>query len=322
MKAVVVDKYGGPEVLRVKDVEKPYPKKGELLVKLYAAGVNPVDTYLRNGTQGYAPKLPWTPGLDGAGVLEAIGAETPVPEGIQVGSRVYTAGSLSGTYAEYCLCGPDQVFLLPEELDWREGASLGIPYFTAARALFTKGNVSAGESLLVHGASGGVGLAALQLAADINVRAAGTASSDSGRKLVETCGAACFNHHDAMHIAQIQDYFGGAVNIIIEMLADVNLADDLTLLSSGGRVVVVGSRGKIDIEPRFLMTTESMVVGVRVLQATKEEKKQYARRIAAGAKTGKVKPPVAKEYSLEQAGEAHRQIIKGPHAGNFLISIG
>ncbi len=318
MKAVVVEKYGGPEVLTVREVNKPKPKTGQVLIKFHAAGINPVDTYLRSGTQGYSPKLPWTPGLDGAGIIEAVGDGV---KGMEAGTPVYTAGSLTGTYAEYGLCSPGQVFLLPGNLNWQEGASLGVPYFTAARALFTRGNIAHGKSVLVHGASGGVGSAALQLAAEYNLTLMGTAGSETGRQLVESLGAACFDHRDKDYIASIRKHCGGGVDLIIEMLADKNLDNDLDLLAADGLVIVVGSRGRIEIAPRKLMNAESSITAMTVRNSTPEERLYYSSFISRGAETGRIKPPINKVFSLETAAEAHIQIMKGPHAGNLVIDL-
>lgn len=320
MRAVIVTEYGGPEVLVVRDVPEPVPGPGRILIKLHTAGVNPVDSYLRSGAQGYSPTLPFTPGMDGAGTIEDVGDGVI---GYAGGDRVYVAGSVTGTYAEYCLCSPGQVFPLHEKLDWAEGACLGVPYFTAARALFTRGGASPGESVLVHGASGGVGLACLQLAAPRGITVYGTAGSGEGEALVRKNGAAeCFSHRDSGRFEAVREATGGpGVNLIVEMLADVNLDDDLKILAPGGRVVVVGSRGRIEISPRDLMSSESVVMGVRMPMATLEERREYARYIDEGVLSGSVRPPVAAGYSLEEAGEAHRKVMKGPHSGNVVLEI-
>lgn len=320
MQAIIVTEYGGPEVLVVRDVPKPIPGPGRILVKLHTASVNPVDSYLRSGAQGYSPTLPFTPGMDGAGTVEDVGDGVI---GYAGGEEVYIAGSVTGTYAEYCLCSPGQVFPLPEKLDWAEGASLGVPYFTAARALFTRGGASPGESVLVHGASGGVGLACLQLAAPRSITVYGTAGSREGEALVRKNGAAeCFSHRDPGRFKAIREATGGSgVNLIVEMLANINLDGDLKILAPGGRVVVVGSRGRIEISPRDLMNSESVVMGIRMPLATLEERREYARLIDEGVQSGSVRPPVVAVYSLEEAGEAHKTVMKGPHAGNVVLEV-
>lgn len=145
MRAVRVRSAGGPEVLRVEEAPDPVPGPGEVLVRVRAAGVNPVEVYLRAGTHHRTPPLPWTPGSDGAGEVEAVG---PGVRGVSPGDRVYTGGSLTGTYAERCLCREDQVHPLPARLSFAQGAAVHVPYATAFRALHRKARLRAGEVLL------------------------------------------------------------------------------------------------------------------------------------------------------------------------------
>ena len=315
MKAIVVERYGSPEELRLQEIPRPVPASDQILLRLEAAGVNPVDTYLRSGAQGYTPKLPFTPGMDGAGIVEAVGKSV---QSFQPGDRVYVAGSLTGTYSEYCLANPAQVFPLPRTLDFAQGACLGVPYFTAARALSTE-SLLTGKSVLIHGASGGVGTACLQLAAGTGCTLLGTASSEEGRQLVESCGARCYSHNDPNRFDAIQEYLGGGVDLIIEMLADVNLNDDIALLAPKGRIVVVGSRGRIEMAPRDLMRSEGSISAVRMPFATSEERHCYAALVQEGAEAGHVKPHIARRFSLEDAAAAHKAIIDGPHCGNLVI---
>ncbi|MDF1569016.1 MAG: NADPH:quinone reductase [Spirochaetaceae bacterium] len=317
MNAVVISEYGGPEVLTLTHIPKPQCGPGRILVKFHAAGVNPVDTYLRSGAQGYEPKLPYTPGMDGAGTVEEVGDGVI---GFDIGMRVYCAGSITGTYAEYGLCAPNQLFKLPDELNWSEGASLGVPYFTAARALFTRGSASAGDVVLVHGASGGVGSACLQLAAGKGMTVFGTAGSTAGAALVALSGARCFDHRDPGRFDALREASGGrGVDLIIEMLANVNLDDDLKLLSPGGRVVVVGSRGRIEITPRDLMSVEGDIRGLKMPNTGPEDRRDYAKMIEKGIRDGYLKPPIAGDFSLGEAGAAHETIISGPHSGHLVL---
>ena len=315
MRAIVVARYGNPEELQLQEIPQPDPGPDQIVVHLEAAGVNPVDTYLRSGAQGYAPALPFTPGMDGAGTVEAVGKNI---RSFEPGARVYVAGSLTGTYAEYCLANPDQVFRLPGELDFAQGACLGVPYFTAARALRASSEL-AGKSVLIHGATGGVGTACLQLAAGKGGTLLGTAGSEEGLRLVENCGARCYNHHDPNRFAAIRHDLGGGVDLIIEMLADVNLNDDIALLAPKGRIVVVGSRGRIEIAPRDLMRSEGSISAVRMPLSSGEERRRYAESIQKGAEDGHIKPPIARRFALEAAAAAHKAIISGPHCGNLVI---
>src|SRR4029077_20314576 len=173
----------------------------------------------------------------------------------KAGDRVYTAGSINGTYAEFALCKTEQVHRLPENVSFAQGAAMGTPYATAYRGLFQRADAKPGETVLVHGASGGVGTAAVQLARARGLRGFGTAASDEGRKLAREQGAhEVFDHRAPDHFEQIMKSTGGrGVDVIVELLANVNLAKDLTMLAKGARVAIIGSRGRVAIDPRDAM---------------------------------------------------------------------
>lgn len=252
MKAIRIHAFGPPEVMQLEDVPAPTPGQGQVMVRLAAIGVNPVDTYIRSGTYRPDLPLPYTPGLDGAGVIAAIG---PGVKHRQPGDRVYVAWSVSGTYAEQVLCSEFQSHPLPEGVTFAQGAALGVPYCAAYRALFQRARALAGETVLVHGASGGVGLAAVQMARAAGLRVIGTAGSDAGVRLVLGHGAHhALNHHKTDYLAELPELTcGQGVNIVLEMLANVNLDRDLGIVATGGRIVVIGSRGRIEIDPRGAM---------------------------------------------------------------------
>src|SRR5260221_5608416 len=161
MKAIIVREFGEPEVMKLEDVPTPEPSGTQVLVRIKAAGVNPVDTYLRTGLYAHAPKLPYTPGKDAAGVVDAVGSDVTK---YKFGDRVYTADSVTGTYAEFALCEERQLGHLTDNVGFEEGAGVWTPYATAFRALFQKAGAKEGETVLIHGASGGVGIAAIQWA--------------------------------------------------------------------------------------------------------------------------------------------------------------
>src|SRR5438552_7031959 len=177
MKAICVHEFGGPDVLRLEEVPTLRPGPGEMLVRMHAVGINPVETYIRAGTYGRLPELPYTPGNDGAGVVEQVGAD--VSE-FKAGDHVYTAGSISGTYAEFALCKKEQVHPLPANVSFAQGAAMGTPYATAYRGLLQRAEAKPGETVLVHGASGGVGTVAVLLAGARGLRVVGKAGSDEG----------------------------------------------------------------------------------------------------------------------------------------------
>ena len=326
MRAVRVHSFGDPEVLQLEKVAdlRP-PDQGEVLVRLRAAGVNPVDTYLRSGQYAALPPLPYTPGSDGAGVVEAVGPTRAGGAGqgpvLAVGDRVYTSGSLTGTYAETALCPADHVHPLPAATTFTAGAALGVPYATAYRALFQRGQARAGELVLIHGASGSVGLAAIQFAVAAGLEVHGTAGSAAGRDLVAAQGAAKVADHSAPgYAAELLALTGGrGYDVIVEMAAHAGLADDLGLLARGGRVVVVGSRGPVEIAPRDLMSRDADVRGMLLFIAAPKELAEAYAAIDVGLGTGTLRPVIAREVPLADAPRAHREILAGPALGKLVL---
>jgi len=309
MRAIRVREFGDPDVLRLEDLPEPRPIDDEVLVRVQAAGVNPVDTYVRAGAYGKLPALPYTPGSDAAGVRQDDGA------------RVYVVGALSGAYAEYALCRRDQVHPLPDRLSFAQGAALGVPYVTAYRALFQRAKALPGEVVLVHGASGGVGLAALQFALAAGLVVVGTAGSDAGRALIAAQGVArAFDHRDPLHLrAALATTGGRGFDLIIELLANVNLGDDLTALAPRGRVVVVGSRGTVELDPRDLMNAEGAVLGMLLPNAAAEDLAAAHAAIATGLRDGSLRPVVSRELPLAQAARAHRLVMERPSLGKIVL---
>jgi NADPH:quinone reductase len=318
MRAIVVREFGEPEVLKVEEAPRPEPGPGELLVRVRAAGVNPADTYMRSGAYAAKPSLPYTPGTDGAGVVEAVGAGI---DRVAVGDRVYLARSLGGTYAEYALALESQVHPLPEALGFAQGAALFVPYATAYRALFQLGRARSGETLLVHGASGGVGIAALQFAAAAGLAAIGTAGSERGRELVLHEGAAhVLDHRDPRRREEVLRLTGGrGVDLILEMLANENLGIDLTMLARGGRVVVIGSRGEAKVNPRDLMSRDAAVFGMLLWNVPETAEAEAHGAIADGLARGALRPVVGTELPLERAPEAHRKVLEPGAYGKIVL---
>ncbi|XP_009992869.1 PREDICTED: quinone oxidoreductase [Chaetura pelagica] len=319
MRAVRVFEFGGPEVLKLQaNVSVPDPTENQVLIRVHACGVNPVETYIRSGSYARKPALPYTPGSDVAGVVAGVGERVTA---FQKGDRVFTVGTISGGYAEYAVAAADRVFPLPDKLDFRQGAAIGIPYFTAYRALLQKGRAKAGESVLVHGASGGVGIATCQIARACGLKVLGTAGTEEGMDVVLRNGAhQAFNHREANYTDKIKEYIGTeGVNIIIEMLSNVNLATDLQLLSCAGRVMVVGSRGPIEINPRDTMSKESSITGVSLFLATEEEMHECAAAVLDGIEAGWLKPLVGSEYSLERVAQAHQDIMHSRGAQGKMV---
>lgn len=319
MKAIVVRKYGGPDVLELSDVETPTPGPGEVLVQVKAAGVNPVDTYIREGQHATTPPLPFTPGKDGAGIVESVGKGVTR---LSPGDRVYLAGSISGTYAEYALCTEDQAQALPDNVTFEEGAGIFVPCATAYRALFHRAAAKEGETVLVHGASGAVGTAVIQWARNAGLKVIGTAGSERGLNLVRESGAEAVYDHSSEpqfgYLDAISEEHGG-VDIIIEMLANRNLQEDFRALKMFGRIVVVGNRGSIDFNPRLAMGKEAAIFGMSLFNAPAEAMEEIHKKIREGLEAGFLKPVVGKSFPLSDAPEAHRQVIESRAYGKIVL---
>ena len=318
MEAIRVHQFGEPEVLRLEQVPTPQPGSGQALVRMQAIGVNPVETYIRAGIYSYKPALPYTPGNDGAGVVEQIGDS--VTE-FKPGDRVYTAGSSSGTYAEFALCKTEQVHPLPVNVSFAQGAAMGTPYATAYRGLFQRAGAKPGETVLVHGASGGVGTAAVQLARARGLRVFGTAGSDEGRKLAREQGAhEVFDHRAPDQFEQIMKATGGrGVDVIVELLANVNLGKDLTILAKGGRVAVIGSRGRVEIDPRDAMQRDADLRGMVMPNTPPAELASIHAALVAGLENGTLRPVIGKEFRLAEAAQAHRAVMEPGAFGKIVF---
>ncbi len=254
MKAIRVHEFGGPEVLKLEEVAKPAPGPEQVLVAVKAVGVNPVETYQRSGSN---PNLarPYTPGLDASGIVEAIG--DGVTE-VAVGDRVYTSDSISGAYAEFTLCNSETVHRIPESISFQQAAGLNVPYATAYRALFQKARALPGETVFIHGASGGVGIAAIQWCKLHGIRVIGTAGTEKGRELALREGAEqVLDHRAPNYLEELAKLTVGGPEVILEMLANENLAKDLSVIAKRGRIVIIGNRGPVEINPRDMMARES-----------------------------------------------------------------
>jgi NADPH2:quinone reductase len=318
MKAILVSEFGGPEVLKIQEVPDPKPDSGQVLVQVKAVGLNPVDTYIRSGTYSKKPNLPYTPGTDVAGIVQAVGSGVKT---FKAGDRVYSNGAITGACAELALCEESRLHKLPANISFAQGAGIGVPYGTAYRALFQRANVKAGETVLVHGASGGVGIACVQLARAAGLTVIGTVGSEKGRMLVLQEGA----HHVVEHkgagypdeIMKLTD--GRGVDVIMEMLANVNLAKDLTMLATFGRVVVIGNRGTIEINPRDAMSREAAILGMLLFGASDKDLVGIHAAIAAGLENGTLRPIVGEELPLSEAARAHKLVLEPGAYGKIVL---
>lgn len=318
MKAIQVAQFGGPEVLKLNEIPTPKPASGQILVRVHAAGVNPYDTYMRNGSYAVKPPLPYIPGSDAAGTVEAVGDSV---KKVKKGDRVYTAKTITGAYAEYALADESQIYPLPDKISFAQGAGLWVPYGTAYHALYHHAEARPAESVLIHGASGGVGLAAVQFARATGLTIIGTAGTQRGLDLIKKEGAHyAFDHTKPGYIDDIMKATGGrGLDVILEMLANVNLANDLKMLAIRGRVIVIGNRGEITINPRELMSRRASIRAFTLWATTEAESAEIHAAIAAGLENGTLRPIVNKELPLKDAAQAHQDVLAPGAFGKIVL---
>ncbi|OFW23274.1 MAG: quinone oxidoreductase [Acidobacteria bacterium RIFCSPLOWO2_02_FULL_65_29] len=325
MRAIIVREFGKPDVMKLENVPTPAPGPSEVLVRIRAAGVNPVEAYIRAATYARKPNLPYTPGTDAAGEVESAGAGVT---DFKHGDRVYISGdnlsaSGAGTYAEYAVCTRAMLHRLPPKVSFAQGAAMGVPYATAYRALFHRAAAKAGETVLVHGATGGVGIAAIQIARAHGLTAIGTGGTDRGIAVVKEQGAtAVFNHKEPNYLDQVmQATDGRGVDVVLEMAAHINLDKDLSILAPRGRVVVIGNRGRIEIDARQAMARDAAILGMTLFNVTPPELVSIHAALVAGLANGSLNPVVGREMSLGDAARAHEAVLEPGALGKIVLVI-
>ncbi|MCH9670759.1 MAG: NADPH:quinone reductase [Gammaproteobacteria bacterium] len=322
MKAILAHDFGGPEVLQYEEVDDPAAGPGEVVIDIKAAGINPADTYMRGGAYAIKPPLPYTPGGDAAGVISAVGANVST---FSVGDPVFVGTAMgfdmTGCYAQKVVRAAANVLPLPEGVSFAQASALGVPYATAHYALFARGGATAGETVFVHGASGAVGTAAIQLAKRAGMTVIGSAGTARGLDLVLEQGAAhAVDHTRDGYIEQVRELTGGAgPSLILEMLADVNLASDLDLVAKYGRIIVIGNRGEITINPRMAMMKEADIRGVVLFNGTPAQMTAIMSDLVAGLKDGSLNPIVGTEMPLERAADGHIKVLEPGAFGKIVL---
>jgi len=322
VKAIRVHQVGGPEVMQWEEVPDPKPGRGQVLVRLHAAGVNPVDTYVRSGGYTVKPALPFTPGSDGAGIVEGVGDGV---KQFKSGDRVYIFGTAdgirTGAYAELAVCATTQVHPLSDSASFAQGAAIGVPYSTAYRALFQKAKAAPGETVFIHGASGGVGIAAVQLAVAHGSRVIGTASTERGQTLVKQQGAQhVLDHHASNYLEKLTALTDGrGPDVILEMLANINLAKDLTVLAPHGRIVIIGNRGTIEINPRAAMQRDATILSMMMPNASESDLASIHAALVASLANGSLKPVINQELPLKEAPRAHELLMQPGAYGKIVL---
>lgn len=315
MRVIEVQTFGGPEVLQLVERDIPTAEEGRIVIKVMAVGVNPVETYIRAGTYPVLPHLPYVPGGNCAGVVEKVGDGAGR---LKVGQRVYTSAK-GGAYGEYCLCEEKHAHPLPGNVSFEEGAAVGVPAATAYRALFIRGEGEVASKVLIHGASGSVGLAAIQLAKAAGMDVTGTAGTKKGVELIEKLGADHAVLHRGEYAEKLAKSAQGGFNLILEMLANVNLETDLQLLARRGRVVIIGSRGRIEIDPRATMGKETDIRGLALANSSAEELEKTHNALYEAMASGVLKPVISARLPMAEAGKAHEMVMESGNCGKIIL---
>lgn len=320
MKAIRVYEFGEPEVLKLEQIPELQPGKKQVVIRVHAAGVNPLDNLLRMGIPigEYEINLPYTPGYELAGDVIAVGEGV---KRIKVGDRVY-AETISGSYAEQALCREDQVYPLPSHISYTQGSTIYVAYKTAYFSLFELGQAKLGDVVLIHGASGTVGTAAVQLARTAGVTIIGTAGSESGMDTIKAQGAQfALNHHSEDYLQQISQITQGrGVNVVLEMVANANLNKDLGVVAVDGRIVVVGSHGnEAIVDPNAIIGKGATLVGVNLFSVSPRLNEHIHMVIAAGLQNGSLTPASCEELPLLEAVKAHKMIATGQNSGRIAL---
>lgn len=324
MKAIVVREFGAPEVMKLEEVPMPEVGAGQVLVRVKAAGVNPVDTYIRAGQHAQKPNLPYTPGKDAGGIVEQVG------EGVfdvRLGDRVYVGGSITGTYAEFALCEEKQVHQIPDFVSFEQGAGIFVPYATSYRALFQKAKLMQDgrvfETVLVHGASGAVGIAAVQWVLGAFQTVIGTAGSEEGRSLLKEQGANyALDHSSENYLERIKEITEGkGVSLILEMLANKNLQKDFEILEQSGRIVIIGNRGSLEFNPRAAMTKDATIFGMSLFNASDAEMDEIHTAIDDKLMSRDINPFIGRTFPLAEAAAAHHSVIEDKAFGKIVLTV-
>lgn len=322
MKAIRYHDHGDADVLTLDDVPTPEAGPGEVLVRIHAASVNPIDTYVREGGVEPAGGLPHVGGADMAGVVEAVGDGV---EGVAAGDRVFATGLglfEPGTYAEYVAAPAESLATLPEGVSFAEGAAAAMAFATAWRGLIDRGELDIGDACVIQGGTGGVGHAAVQIAARAGATVVATASGDEA--FVRGLGADTVVDYGAGDVAdRIRTAAGGDVDVVFETHAAANVATDLDVLARGGRIVVLGEEVPIEIDPGASMTGKITDADLRFMSimASRDDQVPILERVGPRLADGRFDVEIEATYPLERAAEAQRHVMSSGSRGKVVLEV-
>lgn len=320
MKAVLFHELGGPEVLKLEDVPKPQPKPGWVLIKVHAVGINFADTLFRQGQYLMKPNLPDIPGLEAAGVVEAVG------EGVthvKPGMRVATIGVK--TYAEYSMASGAQVMPLPDHVSFEEGAAFPIQTLTAYHMLHTSHQTTPGQTVLVHSAAGGVGIVAVQIAKAAGARVIGTVSNNSKFDLVKQYGADEVINYESQDFAEeaLKLTNKRGVDLILDAVGKPTLEKGLRCLAPFGHLILYGRAGgvpdPVNLMSLFQKSTKVSGFVLYTVSSMPDTHREGIERSFQLMKEGKLKLLIGKSFPLADAAEAHRLMESRGSVGKLVL---
>lgn len=324
MKAIQVHQFGGPEVMKLEDAKEPSAGPGQVLIRVKAAGVNPVDTTFRSGNHPLAKslKLPWTPGGDAAGEVVAAGSGV---EAFKAGERVFGSAA-TGSYAEMALMSPTRTAQLPQGMSFEEGASLPVVLYTAYYGLVYKAAIRPGETVLIHAGAGGVGSMAIQIAKASGCRVISTGSSKEKLDFCKKMGADVAINYREENFADrcLKETGGRGVDAVLEMVASENFDKDCQALRRSGRMVLLGSgtgkspQGTVTYPPFY-----SKDIDVRGMSLFNAEPvfADMIRQVGLLLREGKVKAHVGQTFPLAEAARAHETLMTGKVLGKIVLKV-
>lgn len=341
MRAVVIPRHGGPEVLEVAERRDPQVAPGEVRIEVRAAGINFADLLARTGMYPDAPKPPCVVGYEVAGVVESVGAEV---DSVAVGERVMAATRFGG-HAELCTVNAADVMALPEGLSFEQGAAVPVNYGTAYAGLVIMGGLRDGDRVLIHAAAGGVGLAAVQIAKARGAEVFGTASGGKHEAIRAHGVDHAIDYRTADFEKAVAEITGGeGIDIAFDAIGPSSFRKDYRLLRPGGRLVCyglsevqTGERRSIPAALKSLaaMTTATMpwwksmaimnenkgVFGLNMLHwwDTEGSLDRVVEPLAGELEAGRIDPVVAASFRFEQAADAHRFIHERRNVGKVVL---
>lgn len=325
MQAIEIAQPGGPEVLRLVERPRPAPARGELLIRVVAAGVNRPDVLQRRGAYAPPPGASDLPGLEVAGVVEDGDLDG---SGLAKGDAV-TALVAGGGYAEYCVAPVGQTLPLPRGLSFAEGAALPETYFTVWSNVFDRGQFAPGESLLVQGGTSGIGVAAIQLAAALGHRVFATAGSADKCRACEALGAQRgIDYRNEDFVAVVKQATGGrGVDVVLDMVAGDYVAREIDCLADDGRLLIIATLGgsKAQVDVGQVLRRRLTVTGSTLRPRSVEFKAAIARRLQAVVwpliEAGRIKPMVYRRFALGDAAAAHGLMESSTHIGKIVLDV-